>query len=502
MLNRQRRNFLALLGRTGKAALLPGVLNITAAEVVAGSAVLSSSVEAQPRPGDTLIEPPQIRSKNGTLETTLTAAKGEVRLGSFSFPGRMYNGEYIPPVLRVRLDDTLKIRFNNRLPDEPSNLHFHGMSVSPRGHSDNVFVHVPPGGSFDYQVNIPANDRQGPGMFWYHPHAHGVVTPQILGGMSGGLVVEGMDERFPVLKGMPERLLFIKHVEHEGREVVSINGQINPVVSIRAGELQYWRIAHIGATLFMKFALDGLPFYVVATDGHVLSRPRRITEFFMGPGQRYDIIFVGPPAGEYAMRTISFQNEAWVPPEPAQQLMTVVSSGPAVQYSPIEDHLLGQQVRGPRWIDDVRGAAIARRRTLDYSRTPDRKMFMIDGRTMDENRVDQTVRLGDTEEWTIVNTDQQFHSFHIHQTAFLVTEVNGVAQSRDSLHDTYSTPPATDLGPGSLKVVIPFTDPVIVGRFVYHCHSVNHEDKGMMGIVEVVDGRGPTGPDGPAMSDM
>ena len=111
---------------------------------------------------------------------------------------------------------------------------------------------------------------------------------------------------------------------------------------------------------------------------------------------------------------------------------------------------------------------------------------MIDGRIMEEDRVDQVVHLGDTEEWTIVNTDQQYHSFHIHQTGFLVTEVNGVAQNELSLRDTFSLPPDTDSGHGVVKVVIPFTDPVIVGRFVYHCHAVDHEDKGMMGVIEVV----------------
>jgi FtsP/CotA-like multicopper oxidase with cupredoxin domain len=142
-------------------------------------------------------------------------------------------------------------------------------------------------------------------------------------------------------------------------------------------------------------------------------------------------------------------------------------------------------VRGAQWIDDIRAAPIARRRMLNYSRTDDRQTFMIDGRVMDEDRIDQTVKFGDTEEWTVINTDQQYHSFHIHQTAFLVTEINGVAGDEDSLRDTFSVPPATDLGPSSLKVIIPFTDPVIIGKFVYHCHAVDHEDKGMMGIVEV-----------------
>ena len=74
---------------------------------------------------------------------------------------------------------------------------------------------------------------------------------------------------------------------------------------------------------------------------------------------------------------------------------------------------------------------------------------MIDGHVMDDDRVDQTVKLGDTEEWTIVNTDQQYHSFHIHQTPFLVTEVNGVPQDEDSLRDTIPIPPATDRAPGT-----------------------------------------------------
>ena len=147
---------------------------------------------------------------------------------------------------------------------------------------------------------------------------------------------------------------------------------------------------------------------------------------------------------------------------------------------------MGQQVDEPRWIDEVRAAPTAHRRMLAYSRSEDRQTFMIDGRVMEEGRIDQTVKLGDTEEWTIVNVDQQYHSFHIHQTPFLVTKINGVPHKDDSLRDTFSVPPATELGPGSLTVVIPFIDPVIAGRFVYHCHAVDHEDKGMMGVIEVI----------------
>jgi len=458
---------------------------LMAAGVAAGTALVRPVRAASPRQ-ELLIQPSEIRSENAVLSAVLTAAPGRVQLGDVAFPGLVYNGAYLPPLLRVRLGDTMRIRFRNALADDPSNLHYHGMSVSPQGRSDNVFVHVHPGGEFEYEVHIPARGRQGPGLFWYHPHAHGVVDKQIMGGMSGGLVVDGSEQLFPVLKGLPERLLLIKHAEVNENEIISINGQVDPRIEIRPGQMQFWRIGNIGAEMFLNFRIEGMPLYVLATDGHPLSRPRKLTQLFLGPGERVDVIAIGPRAGEYAMRTIPFQNEAWKKPEPSRPMATVVSGGSGASAAAAESHILRQRLAVPAWTDEVRSAPIARRRTLTYSKTEDRKVFMIDGHVMDEDRVDQTVRLGDTEEWTIVNTDPQYHSFHIHQTAFLATEVNGVRQNEDSLRDTFSVPPATAAGPGVLKVVIPFTDPVIVGRFVYHCHAVDHEDKGMMGIIEVV----------------
>jgi FtsP/CotA-like multicopper oxidase with cupredoxin domain len=480
---RNRRFFLKAAGRAGLAATT--LLRSRAALIGPGAALLQAG-RAAAGEREPLVQPVAIRSENGTLSTTISAAPGRVQLGDFAFPGLLYNGAYLPPLLRPRLGDTMRITFKNDLPDDPSNLHYHGMSVSPQGNSDNVFVHVHPGHQFEYEVRIPATGRQRPGLFWYHPHAHGVVAKQILGGMSGGLVVDGFESLFPIVKALPERFLLIKHAElGENNEIISINGQLNPIVQIQPGEMQFWRIANIGATLFIKFQIEGMPLYALATDGHPLSQPRKMTEFFVGPGQRIDTIAIGPQSGEYFMRTISFQNEAWKKPDPVRQLATIVSSGPETRAN-AEVEVLDQRVDGARWIDEVRLAPIARRRTLEYSTTPDRHVFMINGHVMDENRVDQTVKLGDTEEWTVVNTDQQYHNFHIHQTGFLVREVNGVRRNEDSLRDTFSVPPATADGPGVLKVVIPFTDPVIVGRFVYHCHAADHEDKGMMGIVEVV----------------
>src|SRR6266849_6580595 len=122
---------------------------LMAAGLAAGAALLRP-LRAASTAHEPLIQPSEIRSQNGVLNAVLTAAPGRVQLGDYAFPGLLYNGSYVPPLLRVRVGDTMRITFRNALPDDPSNLHYHGMSVSPQGKRDNVFVHVHPGEKFDY----------------------------------------------------------------------------------------------------------------------------------------------------------------------------------------------------------------------------------------------------------------------------------------------------------------------------------------------------------------
>jgi suppressor of ftsI len=139
---------------------------------------------------------------------------------------------------------------------------------------------------------------------------------------------------------------------------------------VEPGEMQFWRIAHIGASQFFKFRIEGMPLYVVATDGHALPRPRKVTEFFIGPGERIDAIAIGPAPGEYPMRTVSFQNEAWRPPEPVLPLAVITSSGSTAPDAELENEVLRQRVVEPQWIDEVRAAArwfIQRPRTAKCS---------------------------------------------------------------------------------------------------------------------------------------
>jgi FtsP/CotA-like multicopper oxidase with cupredoxin domain len=197
-------------------------------------------------------------------------------------------------------------------------------------------------------------------------------------------------------------------------------------------------------------------------------------------------VIVGGPAGRYAFKSVEFKFDEVQPPLPEVDLGTVVSEGPPADLSATIANVSSQHVSGPLYVDTVRSSPIAHRRTFTFSRTSDKSAFLINGKAFDENRTDVTVKLGDTEEWTIRNEDSQYHDFHIHQTGFLVTEVDGAPTQFDGLRDTYSVPPARGGKPGEAKLIIPFTNPEIVGRFVFHCHVVKHEDKGMMMVIEVV----------------
>ena len=134
----------------------------------------------------------------------------------------------------------------------------------------------------------------------------------------------------------------------------------------------------------------------------------------------------------------------------------------------------------PPAADQIEVLPITRKRNIVFSESSDGETFFVDGKQFEMDRVDTEVELGDVEEWTITNVTGELHVFHIHQLDFLVTEVKGEQVDAEGLRDVVDVPYKKDGVPGEVKVIIPFTDPIIVGKFPYHCHILEHEDKGMM----------------------
>jgi FtsP/CotA-like multicopper oxidase with cupredoxin domain len=158
---------------------------------------------------------------------------------------------------------------------------------------------------------------------------------------------------------------------------------------------------------------------------------------------------------------------------PGAELATMQVEGDALTPRTLPSTLLPVQ--------DLRGTVTGQRTiVLSEGEVRGADVFYINGKSFDPARVDTRVRLGAVEEWTIENESDELHDFHIHQGGFQLVEVNGVPQLLDGYYDTINVPVR-----GEIKIIVPFTDSTDVGKFVYHCHLLSHEDKGMMATIQV-----------------
>src|SRR5262245_24929186 len=145
--------------------------------------------------------PPELVSSGGVLSGTLTIQPAELRVAGKRVSFRaLYDGLYMPPVLRVQPGDTVRLTVQNG-GSLPTNVHYHGLNVSPRGAGDNVFIEIDPTTTFQYDMPIPSDHAVG--LFWYHPHFHPRVNTEIAGGMSGGMIVGNILAPFPSWRESP-----------------------------------------------------------------------------------------------------------------------------------------------------------------------------------------------------------------------------------------------------------------------------------------------------------
>src|SRR5690606_22927119 len=401
---------------------------------------------------------------------------------------------------------------------EPTNEHYHGLNVSPRVNpdgtvSDNILISIESGTLASYRIQIP--ETHNPGLYWYHAHLHGFAEHQVMGGLSGGLIVEGVLDPFPALQDIRERVFLLKDIQITTDGTLpddidpsadtnrTVNGLTQPTIELKAGELQFWRFANIGANMYYRLVLDGHVFQELARDGNRHTRLVEMDEILLPPGARSEVLVLGTDAGEFALRTLAFDTGPEGDSYGEDVLATVFTRDAVETPGPA----LPQPEAFPP-VEDLRTLPVAQRRTITFVDGPD-PIFYIDSGAgpvqYDPNRVDATIDAGTVEEWTILNTSGELHAFHLHQTDFQVTEINGVPQEFVGHQDSVNVPYQLDDGtPGQVKVLIDFRDPIIVGKFVYHCHILEHEDGGMMAIAEVVNppGAPPPPPESIAHDDF
>ena len=468
-------------------------------------------LEVTGSPSGKFSNPPELRAKNHILSLTLRAAITNDGKNAFFF-----SGQPIAPTLRVSPGDQLKITYINDLPAKPSescaitpcmdmtNLHFHGLTVSPDAPQDDVLdMMAKPGQTLHYTVQIPKDHP--PGLYWYHTHPHGESYRQVLDGMSGALVIEGIQSYFPSLAGLPERVLIvrgrsIKNDPHSvdlkqrvevssktcggerepAEEIMTVNDSVRPQIQIAPGERQFWRLVNASADRYFDLQLEGQSFEVVAMDGmpiaqHDPNHPSRLADHvLLAPAGRMEAIVTGPAAGA-AIRLISrcVDTGPQGDPNPAMVLADVVpkpaSASAKISESPVAANL--------KSLDLAAEEKTPPRFTVIF--TEDKNGFYINGKKFAPDAPPMVhAKVGTFQHWKIVNASGELHPMHIHQVHFLPYAENDKPIPDPLWMDTVNVPYG-----GSVDVIMDFTDPVIRGMSVFHCHLLNHEDKGMMAKV-------------------
>lgn len=466
----------------------------------------------RPDPRSLLAQPEERRSADGVLVTTLTARSQSLTIGGRTLAAQLYEGATPGPTLRLDPGDTLSLALINEL--EPlsggmgngggggmagmgsgaaTNLHTHGLHVSPEANGDNVFLTVDQGQTQQYEIAIPAEHWGG--LNWYHPHHHGNVSVQVLGGMVGALIISGPLDDVPEVAAATEQLIILQRLQEgpvmiarmsamhdnafvsgNGGPTFAVNGKVDQRITLRPSQIQRWRILNADPIDYFDLALvdasgANVPgaLHLLAYDGMTLPAVRTVDQQLVVPGNRLDVLVQMPnTSGEVRLVGRAVPGFG----QPDITFLTVTVAG-----EPLAMAVPGEL---PAQLEPIDAAAVQTRRTVQFGSWTN--AMTVNGVSFDDGPDEVPMVVGSVEEWTIENLSDQDHAFHIHTNPFYVVAENGTPVAEPTFYDTYPIPPATgETSPGSITVR--FRPTRFTGRIVQHCHILPHEDAGMMGVV-------------------
>ena len=466
--------------------------------------------EARPADPD-LAEPQVIRSVGGRLTASIACVTNPVSIGGRRAREPVtYNDAFPGPTLWVSPGDVMDITFSNRIifdqadtkpgygrpPREThmTNLHFHGMHVSPTGTADNMLVMVPAKETQRYLFQIPLNHPAG--LFWYHAHVHGLVTNHVGRGAAGMIYVANSHTDQVANLGIRRRLMLLQqaYFEDDQTTLISddaerddpdvalslINGQLMPDIRMHPGEQQVWSLLNGSTSAFYVMRLEDHTFDLIAIDGIPLVSPKTNQETLMlSSGQRLEVLVrASVNKGQYTLSYDAYNQgvDTW----PHKTVANVIVSGNAWTGAnhPGVDTSAG--------ITDLSAVSVPAelQRTIVFGQDDsvaegEFGRFTINGHAWDPAISEWTSTLGTVEEWLIRNDTEQDHPFHVHVNPFQITRVNGVSVPFSGHQDVAIIPRF-----GSITVRTQFTD-FTGGPVLMHCHILDHEDMGMMTRFEI-----------------
>jgi suppressor of ftsI len=506
-----RRQFVLSGFTIAGGTLLGSAVGCSPDEITAVSHSLGSG-PSDARPADSdLAEPQVIQSVGGRLTASIACVTNPVSVGGRRARQPVtYNDAFPGPTLWVHPGDIVDISFSNRIifdqaEKEPgygrppretrtTNLHFHGMHISPLGTEDNMLLIVPAKGTQRYTFQIPVDHPAG--LYWYHAHVHGLVTNQVGRGAAGMIYVANAHTEQVANLGVRRRLMMLQqaYFEEDHSTLISddaerddpdvalslINGQLMPDIRMRPGERQVWSLLNGSTSAFYVMRLEGHTFDVIAVDGIPLVSPRTSQETLMLPSaQRLEVLVrAGASKGQYTLSYDAYNQgvDTW----PHKSAASVIVSGKAWTGA---DH---PGVDASAGISDLSAVSVPAQlhRTVvlgqdDSVAEGEFGRFTMNGHAWDPSYSEWTSTLGTVEEWFIRNDTEQDHPFHVHVNPFQITKVNGVTVPFSGHQDVAIVPRF-----GSITVRTKFTD-FTGGPILMHCHILDHEDMGMMTRFEI-----------------
>ena len=523
--------------------------------------------------GSVVHNPPALYSSNGQLNVRFSYQQTTDSVGRLLHCFMTDTGLQ-EPTLHVTPGDTLSITVTNNTPPQPFgetflapncgdatiqytpppsgitstgssvNLHYHGTNVTPQCGGDNVTkTLINSNTTFQYSFTFPLDEP--PGLYWYHPHVHGLAERDLLGGATGALVVDGIENAQPAVAGVREKFIVIRdqpqvqglpegpgncgvnvpfqdigvnYVPIDSHATFNSKGNLTGitftpgVLLMQQGETQFWRVVNSSADtiLDLQVLYDGVPqtMQVVAIDSVPVN-----SQDGTQPGQLIPVTRFRLPVAS----RVEFLVPAPAPNVKVAQLVTNnINTGPQGDCDPTRPILNIQLANSADTIDDrvgpVTGAntqqrfgglsntAISTTRVFQFSEIQPTQFFITEvGQTpvvFDNNNPPAVVTTqGSVEKWIIQNIAQENHEFRMHQIHFQVLsqdnfEANGSPQA-PAIDGQFLDMIEVPFWVGKKNVPIPQVQVLMdfrgmdIGTFVYHCHILSHEDLGMMAIIQV-----------------
>lgn len=394
------------------------------------------------------------------------------------------NGPYMGPTLRASRGERVVVRARNDLPEDTT-LHWHGMHLPARADGGPHTV-IARGSTWtpSWTVDQPA------ATLWYHPHPHGRTEEHVSRGVVGMFI---LDDDAPSGRALPHRYgvddvpVILQDVRLEdgrldrGNGLVSptgrlgstilVNGTYDPHLRVSTERVRLRLLNASTARVYDVGLADGRRLDLVAVDGGLLPRPHRAERVTLSPGERAEVVVTMRPGERAVLRSfapdlgMSFWEERFAGGDDAFDLLELRAAPRLAPSAPVPSRLAAPS--GASAADAVR----ERRFELQGQGS-------INGRAMDPARLDEVVPAGETELWEVENAAGIAHNFHVHGTSFLVLGEDGrpLTGPPGGPQDTVFVRPGQ-----TRRLLVRFEHPDPTTPQMYHCHLLQHEDRGMMG---------------------